>query len=107
MSNLICCPGFSCHATNWLGVVLLPELTAGGDELPLADLEATRLDPPEDLAGEPALHRVGLDQDEAAFDSHGQRLLLLLVLVVLLRRARRVPSAGGVPGTAGSIGVSQ
>jgi hypothetical protein len=31
-----------------------------------------------------------------------QRLLL-----VLLRRARRVPRAGGAPGTAGSIGVSQ
>src|SRR5215472_12899245 len=54
-----------------LCVVRLPQLTAGGDELPVADLEAARLDAPEDLAGEPALYRVGLDQDQAALSGHG------------------------------------
>src|SRR5262249_20184140 len=47
-----------------LGVVLLTELAARGDEPRLPDLEAARLDPPEDLAGEAALHRVRLDEDE-------------------------------------------
>ena len=82
-----------------LTVVLLPELAAGGDELRLPDLEAARLDATEDLARKATLYRVGLDQDEAALEGHRQPLPL--------RRARRVPSAGGAPGTAGSIGVSQ
>src|SRR5207302_7178818 len=52
------------------GVVLLPQLATGRDELRLSDLEAARLDPAENLAGEPALHGVRLDQDEAALEGH-------------------------------------
>src|SRR5947208_12185282 len=84
-----------------LGVVLLAELTACGHELPLPDLEASRLDPPEDLAGEPALYRVWLEQQEASLDGHGQLLLEQLLL------ARPVPTSGCVRVTACEICGSQ
>ena len=92
-----------------LGVVLLAELAARGEELALADLEAARLDPAEDLGGEPAAHRVGLDEDECLLDGHrgGQssRAPALLGCASWLRRGW---SAGGAPtGGASCIGVSQ
>ena len=47
-----------------LGVVRLAELAVDRDELPGAEREAAALDPREDLAREPPLDSVGLDQDE-------------------------------------------
>ena len=47
-----------------LGVVLLGELTRGGHELERDDAQALALEAGEDLAGEVARERIGLDQDE-------------------------------------------
>jgi hypothetical protein len=53
-----------------LGVVLLRQVAAGGQEPAGDDVEATTLDAAEDLAAVAATHRVRLDQDECPLDGH-------------------------------------
>ena len=55
-----------------LGVVLLAELLGDAEQLAADDGEAAALDAGEDLAGERALGRVGLDQDQGALHGHGR-----------------------------------
>jgi hypothetical protein len=54
-----------------LGVVLFSERAVDAQQLRGEQREAAALDPAEDLPGERALHRVGLDQDQTTFDGHG------------------------------------
>jgi hypothetical protein len=53
-----------------LCVVLLRELLADAQKPYRTDREAAPLEAPKDLAGEAALHRVRLDEDEGALDRH-------------------------------------
>jgi hypothetical protein len=56
-----------------LGVVLLRQLAVDLNEAGIAELEAAPLEAREDLAGQLALHGVGLDQHQRPFDRHLRR----------------------------------
>src|SRR6185436_12830032 len=73
-----------------LGVVLRAELARRDDEPCGADAEAAALEAAEDLAGELALDRVGLGEDESALDGHAvAELTWQPPAVATLRRAGR------------------
>src|SRR5439155_10054678 len=57
-------------------VVLLGERLIDREQLRLAHLEAALLEAAQDLAGQPAPHGIGLDQDESALSRHRRRTLL-------------------------------
>ena len=53
--------------------MLLSQAAINGEQACRANFETSRLEAPEDLAGEAPMHRIGLDEDESALDGH-QRL---------------------------------
>src|SRR5262249_7828313 len=89
--------------------VRLAELAVHMDELSTAQDEAAPLDPRQDLAGEPARHRIGLHQNQRPFDrhsdAHADRLLEEDMSLALVPRTRSVldrherPSLLGAPST--------
>src|SRR6185503_11895280 len=87
-----------------LGVVLLRELAVDLDEPRFPDLQPAALEAREDLAGQLALHRVGLDQHQCPLDRHRRRRCYAL------RSRRGGESAWVWPNgstAVGSTGVSQ
>src|SRR5207248_670993 len=76
-----------------LGVVRLAELARRDEQARGAQRQAAPLEAREDLAGEAAFDRVGLREDERAFDGHRRE-----TLARLLRGARRTRRALGTEG---------
>ena len=70
-------------------------------------LEPAALEAREDLAGQPALHRVGLDQHECPLDRHRRRSLLGQALRSRRGGVERLRLAERLDAPTGSTGVSQ